>query len=143
MKVLVVEDDEELLDLLTYALRREGYTVLGAADGQQALDRFEREQPDLVMLDGNLPRMDGFEVCRRIRHEYRSNVPTIMLTGRDKEADVVKGLDMGADDYVVKPFSTKQLTARMRALLRRSRSDKYRAPAAQVEAGDITLDLDS
>src|SRR6266508_2455624 len=105
MKVLLAEDDADLLDLLTYSLRRQGYTVLGAADGHQALERFAAERPDLLLLDGNLPRVDGFEVCRRIRHE--SKVPIIMLTARDEEEDIVRGLDMGADDYVIKPFSTK------------------------------------
>jgi len=141
VKILLADDDVELVDLMTYALRRAGYSVLGASDGQQALERWEEDRPDMLLLDGNLPRVDGFEVCRRIRHE--SKVPIIMLTARDEDEDIVRGLDMGADDYVIKPFSTKQLTARMRALLRRTRTDSYRMPATEVVAGDINLDLDS
>jgi len=141
MKVLVVDDDEELLDLMTYALRREGFSVLGAVDGQQALLRWETDKPDIILLDGNLPKIDGFDVCRRIRHE--SKTPIIMLTARDDEPDIVRGLTMGADDYVTKPFSTKQLTARIRAVLRRSQADSYRQPASEVRAGEIVLDLQS
>ena len=141
MKILIVDDDVELLDLMTYALRREGYSVLGAMDGGQAIHRWETDKPDLIVLDGNLPKLDGFEVCRRIRHESRT--PIIMLTARGDEADVVRGLDVGADDYVTKPFSTKQLTARIRAVLRRWQADAYRQPAVEVNAGDIRLDLES
>src|SRR5215216_7596408 len=118
MKVLVVDDDVDLLDLMTYALRREGYNVVAAVDGQQALQRWESENPDIVLLDGNLPKVDGFEVCRRIRHE--SKTPIILLTARDDEPDIVRGLTLGADDYVTKPFSTTQLLARIRAVLRRT-----------------------
>ena len=115
MKVLVVDDDVDLLDLMTYALRREGYNVLAAVDGQQALQRWESENPDIVLLDGNLPKIDGFEVCRRIRHE--SKTPIIMLTARDEEEDILRGLQIGADDYMTKPFSAKQLAARMKAVM--------------------------
>jgi DNA-binding response OmpR family regulator len=141
VKVLVVDDDADLLDLMTYALRREGYNVLTAIDGQQALQRWEAERPDIILLDGNLPKLDGFEVCRRIRHGAKT--PIIMLTARDEEADVLRGLQVGADDYVTKPFSAKLLTARMRTVLRRYQDDAYRQPAAQVQVGDITLDLQS
>jgi len=141
MKVLVVEDDVDLLDLTTYALRREGYTVLAAIDGQQALQRWEAEQPDIVLLDANLPKLNGFEVCRRIRQE--SQTPVIMLTAQDEEEDVVRGLTLGADDYVTKPFSAKQLTARMKAVLRRTQADSYRRATSEVRAGDLHLDLQS
>ena len=141
MKVLVVEDDVDLLDLTTYALRREGYTVLAAVDGQQALQRYQAESPDIVLLDANLPKLNGFEVCRRIRHE--SDTPVIMLTARDEEEDIVRGLQLGADDYVTKPFSTKQLTARMKAVLRRCQADPYRQAVREVRSGDLTLDLQS
>ena len=141
MKALVVDDDEELLDLMTYALRREGYTVLGAIDGLQAINRWESDKPDIVLLDGNLPKLDGFEVCRRIRHQ--SPTPVIMLTARDDEADIVRGLQVGADDYVTKPFSTKQLLARMRAVLRRCQPDPTRQPASEVRAGTLVLDLNA
>ncbi len=141
MKVLLVEDDVDLLDLTTYALRREGYTVLAAIDGQQALQRWEAEQPDIVLLDVNLPKLNGFEVCRRIRQE--SQTPVIMLTAQDEDEDVVRGLTLGADDYVTKPFSAKQLTARMKAVLRRSATDSYRQAVAQLTVGDLHLDLQS
>jgi DNA-binding response OmpR family regulator len=141
MKVLLVEDDADLLDLLTYALRREGYTVLSAMDGQQALKRWEDEAPDIVLLDASLPKTDGYEVCRQIRHE--GTTPIIMVTARDEEEDVLRGLRLGADDYVCKPFSARQLIARMKALLRRSQSDPYRQPTREVKIGNVLLDLQS
>src|SRR5712691_3218705 len=141
MKVLVVDDDVDLLDLMTYALRREGYNVLAAVDGQQALQRWESENPDIVLLDGNLPKIDGFEVCRRIRHE--SKTPIIMLTARDEEEDILRGLQIGADDYVTKPFSAKQLTARMKAVLRRCKADNYREAVSKLRVNDLALDLQS
>ena len=141
MKVLLVEDDADLLDLLTYALRREGYEVLSAMDGQQALKRWEDEAPDIVLLDANLPKTDGYEVCRRIRHE--GPTPIIMLTARDDEEDVLRGFRLGADDYVSKPFSARQLTARMKAVLRRAQADPYRQPTREVKIGDVILDLQS
>src|SRR3981081_534789 len=106
MKVLLVDDDIDLVDLLTYALRRAGYNVVSALDGEQALRSWQVERPDLVLLDGMLPRLDGFEVCRRIRQQGRT--PISLLTERSAEVDVVGGLEAGADDYVPKPFSPKQ-----------------------------------
>jgi DNA-binding response OmpR family regulator len=141
MKVLLVEDDTDLLDLITYALRREGYTVVAAIDGQQALERWEADSPDIVLLDGNLPKLNGFEVCRRIRQD--SQTPIIMLTARGAEEDVVKGLQLGADDYVTKPFSAKQLAARMKAVLRRCQPDPLKQTASEVRVGDLVLDLQS
>ena len=141
MKVLVVDDDADLLDLVTYALRREGYDVLAAVDGQQALARWEQEGPDIVLLDGTLPKLDGFEVCRRIRHGGKT--PVIMLTARDEEQDVLRGLQVGADDYVTKPFSAKLLAARMKAVLRRCSGDPYRQAVSQVRVGELALDLHS
>ena len=141
MKVLVVDDDADLLDLMTYALRREGYNVLTAIDGQQALQRWEAERPDIILLDGNLPKLDGFEVCRRIRHGAKT--PIIMLTARDEEADVLRGLQVGADDYVTKPFSAKLLTARMKTVLRRCQADPFRQAVSEVKVGDLVLDLQS
>jgi len=134
VKILVVDDDLELLTLIAFALRQAGYLVVDAADGQLALDRFAAESPDLVVLDGNLPKIDGFEVCRRLRAESR--VPILMLTVRGDEADVVRGLDLGADDYLTKPFSPRTLLARIRALLRRSGIEK----SDEVESGRIALD---
>jgi DNA-binding response OmpR family regulator len=141
MKVLLIEDDADLLDLLTYALGREGYTVLTAMDGQQGLKRWEDDTPDLVLLDVNVPKVDGYEVCRRIRHGGAT--PVIMLTGRDDEEDVLHGYRVGVDDYVQKPFSAKQLAARMKAVLRRSQADPYRQPVREVKFGDVSLDLQS
>src|SRR5688500_11928625 len=141
MKVLIVDDDVDHVDLMTYALRREGYTVCTAIDGLQALERWEADKPDIVLLDGSLPKLDGFEVCRRIRHE--SKTPIIMVSARDEDRDVISGLQYGADDYVCKPFNAKQLTARMQAVLRRCQPDPYRQPASEVRAGNILLDLQS
>ncbi len=109
--------------------------------GSRPCPRWETEHPDIVLLDGNLPKMDGFEVCRRIRHE--STTPVIMLTARDEEDDILRGLQIGADDYMTKPFSAKQLAARMKAVLRRCQSDPYREPTSQVQVGNLVLDLQS
>ena len=136
MKVLVVDDDPELLPLVAYALRQEAYLVLEAATGEAALLVADAEQPDLVVLDVNLPDLDGFEVCRRLRE--RSDVPILMLTVRGEEEDVVHGLDLGADDYLTKPFSPRTLTARVRALLRRATLEA--PPAAPLINGDFALD---
>jgi len=141
MKVLVVDDDADLLDLTSYALRREGFTVIPASDGLQAVARWESEAPDLVVLDANMPKMNGYEVCRRIRQA--SATPVIMLTARGDEEDILQGLQLGADDYVTKPFSAKQLVARMRAVLRRCETDPYRQPVSRLSVGDVTLDLES
>ena len=141
MKVLIAEDDADQLDLLTYALRREGYTVMSAMDGQQALKRWQDDTPDIVLLDANLPKVDGFEVCRQIRHGGMT--PIIMLTARDDEADILRGFRLGADDYVAKPFSAGQLAARMKAVLRRSQADPYRQPTREVKIGEVVLDLHS
>ncbi len=141
MKVLIADDDADLLDLMTYALRRDGYTVLAAINGQQALHRFESENPDILLLDVSMPKLNGFEVCRRIRRD--SETPIIMLTARDEEDDIIRGLHLGADDYVVKPFSAKQLTARMKAVLRRTRSGECWEPGSQLQVGDLVLDLQS
>ena len=141
MKVLVVDDDADLLDLTSYALRREGFTVIPASDGQQAVQRWESETPDLVVLDANMPKMNGFEVCRKIRQG--SGTPVIMLTACGDEGDILQGLQLGADDYVTKPFSAKQLIARMRAVLRRCQADPYRQPVSQLSVGDLMLDLQS
>jgi len=122
VKALVVEDDLDALDLTTYVLRRDGYTVIGAVDGKQALRRWEKEHPDLVILDVMLPKINGFEILRRIRSE--SSVPVIMVTGRGEDEDVLLGLGLGADDYVVKPFSYRQLLARIQTALRHSAGRK-------------------
>src|SRR3954454_5599080 len=130
MKALIVDDDTDLLDLMTYALRREGYSVVGAADGEQANRRWKAEMPDIVLLDAGLPKLNGFEVCRQIRND--SDTPIIMLTSRDEEEDLLHGFRVGADDYVPKPFSVKQLAARMKAVLRRCEPDPYRHAISEV-----------
>ena len=141
MKVLLVEDDVDLLDLMTYALRREGYSVTTAIDGQQALQQWEAQQPDIVLLDGKLPKHDGLEVCRQIRHQAKT--PIIMLTARDEEADILQGLQVGADDYLTKPFSARVLIARMQTVLRRSQEHAERQAVREVRVVDLVLDLES
>jgi DNA-binding response OmpR family regulator len=134
VKILVVDDDQELSGLIGYALRQAGYLVVEAADGQAALDTFERESPALVILDVNLPRLSGLEVCRRIRAD--SKVPIMMLTVRSAEEDQVQALDLGADDYLTKPFSPRTLLARVRALLRRAGEER----PAPLSVGDLVVD---
>lgn len=119
MKALVVDDDRVLADVLAFTMKKEGYDILLAHDGKTAIHRWKEDKPDLIILDVNMPRLDGFEVCRKIRQE--SNVPIILLTVRAEEDDIVKGLEIGADDYVVKPFSPRQLVARAQAVVRRVR----------------------
>lgn len=121
MKALVVDDDRVLADLVAFTLRREGYQVVQASDGPAALQRWQEEQPDIVVLDVNLPKtvppLDGFAICQRIREQ--ADTPIILLTVRGEEDDIVKGLKLGADDYMLKPFSPRQLVARIEAVLRR------------------------
>jgi DNA-binding response OmpR family regulator len=136
MKILVIDDDLELLSLISFALRQAGYFVLQAADGAEALHVFGQEQPNLVILDVNLPKLNGFEVLERIRAE--SATPVMLLTVRSSEEDQVHGLDLGADDYLTKPFSPRTLLARVRALLRRMGLER---PAPQA-SGDLQLDTE-
>src|SRR2546426_10561104 len=118
--ILLVDDEESVQKLLTYPLERDGYRVLQARDGLEALERFGQEPVDLVVLDLMLPKLDGLEVCKRLR--AASTVPIIMLTARDDELDKVVGLELGADDYITKPFSIREFRSRVRALLRRARA---------------------
>lgn len=141
MKVLLVDDDVDLLDVTGYALRREGFNVVSAVDGQQALRLWEGLQPDVVVLDIGLPRVSGFDVCRRIRE--KAATPVIFLSGRTDEANVVQGFRLGGDDYVTKPFSTKQLAMRIRAVARRVVRDKEGEPTRDLRLGDLALDLES
>jgi len=131
-KVLVVEDDATLLQVLRYNLAREGYNVLTAAEGDQALQTALRERPDLVILDIMLPRIDGLEVCRILRQEM--TVPILMLTAKSEEIDKVVGLEIGADDYMTKPFGMKELLARVRAMLRRAGMLKMLKQEAEKES---------
>jgi len=140
--ILVVEDEDILRDELSYQLEQEGYRVVRAADGGEALDRFRQHKPDLILLDLMLPVMSGVEVTRVVRKE--SDVPILILTARDSEVDKVVGLELGADDYVTKPFSLRELQARIRGLLRRS--DRPTAPtdgevADTIVVGRATIDL--
>jgi len=118
MKVLVVDDDRVLADVITFTLRREGFDVIQAHDGVAGLERWATEHPDLIILDVNMPKIGGFEVCRRIRAQ--ADTPILMLTVRGEEDDIVGGLELGADDYIVKPFSPRQLVARVKAIIRRA-----------------------
>ena len=138
--VLVVEDEQILRETLTYNLAHEGYRVLSAGDGRAALDLARSERPDLIVLDLMLPQVDGFEVCRIIRQEMP--VPILVLTARDSEVDTVLGLELGADEYVTKPFALRPLLARVKALLRRAEmSIAAHSPAeANVAFGDFVLD---
>ena len=138
-RILVVEDEESFSDPLSYLLRKEGYEVAIADDGPAALDEFDRNGADLVLLDLMLPGLPGTEVCRQLRS--RSNVPVIMLTAKDGEIDKVVGLELGADDYVTKPYSSRELVARVRAVLRRGTEPETLAPAT-IEAGPVRMDVD-
>jgi DNA-binding response OmpR family regulator len=138
--ILLVDDEDSVQKLLAYPLERDGYRVLQARDGQEALDRFNAEHVDLVVLDIMLPRLDGLEVCKRLRAE--SSVPIIMLTARDDELDKVLGLELGADDYITKPFSIREFRSRVRALLRRAAAPR-RDPREDevIESDGLKIDL--
>ncbi len=139
-KILVVEDERPIADILKFNLERSGYEVAVAYDGEQALEKVAREVPDLVILDLMLPKVDGLSVCRHLR--ARSDVPIIMLTAKSEEADKITGLELGADDYVTKPFSPRELLARVRALLRRSgRSGNGVSGQGPITAGELEIDL--
>jgi two-component system response regulator RegX3 len=140
-RVLVVEDEDSFSDALSYMLRREGYDAVVAATGPDALTEFDRAGADIVLLDLMLPGLPGTEVCRALRS--RSNVPIIMLTAKDSEIDKVVGLELGADDYVTKPYSARELVARIRAVLRR-RGDAAEAPSGDgvLEAGPVRMDVE-
>ena len=135
MKILIADDDPRLRELVSLALQRAGYAVITASDGQRALVHAAREAPDLIVLDVGMPEMDGFEVCRRIR--ATSQVPVLFLTARDEEIDRILGLELGADDYVTKPFSPRELVARIKAILKRTRGG---AVAHVLRHGRVTLD---
>ncbi len=138
-RVLVVEDEQSLRDPLVYLLQKEGYEILEAADGLQALELFKSGNPELILLDLMLPGLNGNEVCRQIRQT--SNVPVIMLTAKDSEIDKVVGLEIGADDYVTKPYSTRELLARMKAVLRRN-GEPEAVKDGILEAGPVRMDVD-
>jgi DNA-binding response OmpR family regulator len=137
--ILVVEDEPTLRETLVDALETDGFRVIAAADGRQALERFRADRPDLILLDLMLPELSGVEVTRIIRAE--SGVPIVMLTAKDSELDKVVGLELGADDYVTKPFSLRELTARVRALFRRAEVTGAAATPATVDLGRVQADL--
>ncbi|HEX4818345.1 MAG TPA: response regulator transcription factor [Nonomuraea sp.] len=139
-RVLVVEDEESFSDALSYMLRKEGFEVSVAATGPEALDTFDRNGADLVLLDLMLPGLPGTEVCRSLRQ--RSKVPVIMLTAKDSEIDKVVGLELGADDYVTKPFSSRELVARIRAVLRRQGDVAEELETAVLAVGPVRMDVD-
>jgi len=139
-RVLVVEDEESYSDALAYVLRKEGFEVAVVGDGEAALDEFERAGADIVLLDLMLPKLPGTEVCRRIRQT--SNVPVIMVSAKDDEVDKVVGLELGADDYVTKPYSPRELLARIRAVLRRGSDSNVDLAPATLEAGPVRMDVE-
>lgn len=137
MKALIVDDDLALADVVAFTLRRAGFETILAHDGQTALERWRAETPDVIILDLNLPKLDGFAVCRRIRAE--DDTPIVMLTVRDEDDDVVQGLNLGADDYVIKPFSPRQVVARVEAVLRRAGAPPVTPDPVTV--GDLVLNV--
>jgi len=138
--ILLVDDEDSVQKLLTYPLERDGFRVVSAHDGEEALRLFAAEPVDLVVLDIMLPKLDGLEVCKRLRSE--SSVPIIMLTARDDEFDTVLGLELGADDYITKPFSIREFRSRVRALLRRAGAPRDAPSAEPIEASGLSLDPD-
>ena len=139
-RVLVVEDEESFSDALSYMLRKEGFEVAVAATGTSALTEFDRNGADIVLLDLMLPEMSGSEVCRQLRQ--KSHVPIIMVTARDSEIDKVVGLEIGADDYVTKPYSPRELVARVRAVLRRNASEPAETMVPTLAAGPVRMDVE-
>ena len=148
--VLVVDDEKPIVDILVYNLKKEGYNTLEASDGEEAIRIVSEKKPDLVLLDIMLPKMDGLTVCKRIRHNY--NIPIIMLSAKDEEIDKILGLELGADDYITKPFSVRELIARVKANLRKNDVEYNKSGLEEkkeeedvpneISVGDLFLDLD-
>lgn len=140
MKILVVDDEQPIVEAISYNLKKEGYAVQGAYDAEQCLDSVRKDRPDLILLDVMLPSASGLEVCRLLRKQ--GDIPIIMLTARAEETDKVIGLEMGADDYITKPFSMRELLARVKSVLRRtSAAGEVVASAEKIQVGDITIDM--
>jgi two-component system alkaline phosphatase synthesis response regulator PhoP len=138
--VLVIDDEEDLIELVRYNLEKEGFRVSGAPDGEAGLEAAIRENPDIILIDLMLPGIDGLDVCRSLRSDSRtSRIPIIMLTAKSGESDRILGLELGADDYVTKPFSPGELTARIKAILRRA--TVLQSPGDVIRCGDLTIDL--
>ncbi len=142
-RITVVEDEEDIREILEYSLTREGFSVGTAADGATGLEAIRRTRPELVLLDLMLPDIDGLEVCRQLKADaVTEDIPIIMVTAKGEEEDVVRGLALGADDYIPKPFSNRELVARVQSVLRRAqRSDKNEEPEAVLTRGSLTIDL--
>ena len=139
-KILIVEDEKDIVKMLEYNLKKEGFRVIDARDGEDALDLAMREYPDLILLDLMLPGIDGLEVCRALKKETKTaSIPIIMLTAKSQESDKVVGLELGADDYITKPFSVRELLARIKAVLRRA-AEKGKLPEV-FQAGDLRIDF--
>ncbi len=139
-KILIVEDEESVLDPLELLLTKEGFSIITARDGKKALEKFAQTSPDLILLDLMLPEISGTQVCRQIRS--KSSVPIIMLTAKDTEVDKVVGLELGADDYIVKPYSKAELVARIKAVLRRQNSETQLDDLGVISAGPVNIDID-
>ncbi|MEM7029665.1 MAG: response regulator transcription factor [Chloroflexota bacterium] len=140
-KILVVDDDPNLVELIHFNLEADGYNVVTAIDGQKGIQAFYQARPDLVVLDVSMPKLDGYEVCQRVREV--SNTPVIMLTAMGREEDIIKGLDLGADDYLTKPFRIGELLARVRATLRRARSELETDETLRYQDAYLGVDLDA
>ena len=140
-KILIVDDEKNIVDILKFNLAREGFSTIQAYDGQQAIDMAREQEPDLILLDIMLPKVDGFTVCRKLREKM--NTPIIMLTAREEELDKVLGLELGADDYITKPFSTRELMARVKANIRRTSMDAETATdnSSVLEYGGLKIDF--
>lgn len=140
-KIILIEDEPDILEVIEYNLKRENFSVLTAADGLEGLDLVIREKPDLVLLDLMLPGIDGMEICRQVRNNQAvKRVPIIMLTAKGDESDVVLGLGLGADDYMTKPFSPKELIARIKAVLRRSETQSQKGSENFIQVGQLVID---
>jgi two-component system alkaline phosphatase synthesis response regulator PhoP len=137
-RILLVDDEQSVQTLLSYPLRKEGYEVIPAHDGREALDRFAEQRFDLVVLDIMLPKLDGIEVCRRLRKT--SDVPILMLTARDEDVDKIIGLEVGADDYMTKPFNPRELVARVKSILRRAAPERRELETKVLTHGDLSID---
>ena len=140
MKILVVDDEQPILEAVAYTLRKEGYTALTASNAEQCIELARNEKPNLIILDVMLPSASGFDVCRMLRKQ--SSVPIIMLTAKAEEMDRVVGLELGADDYITKPFSMRELVARVKGILRRSGATSQMPLPTRIEAGDVMIDAE-
>lgn len=141
-KIIVIEDESDILEVIAYNLRREGYEVLVSQDGEEGLEQIERSAPDLVVLDLMLPTIDGLEICRKLKTDpVTRSIPVVIVTAKGEESDIVLGLGVGADDYVTKPFSPKELVARVKAVLRRGTMKDDVGKKERIEKNGLTIDV--